>query len=126
MDRRPLPQAAVLAGHLNDRLVPAVVVGGTAAWLADAAAPWPHDLDILLPPLDSAVTALGEAIADLQPCTRTRWPRSGDELTEFEPWQVRTTLGALDVFALRRPMERTKNVQLGGHTVTFAPRRPLW
>jgi len=122
MNAVPMPAAATLARHLRERQVPAVIVGGTARWLVDPTSRRPRDLDVLLPATDDALAALERGLAELDPFSRTRRPRRGAELPEWEPWQLRTRLGNLDVFVLRSPAERTTEVLLHGVPVPVAVR----
>lgn len=98
------PGPVVLAEHLVAAGVPLVVVGGAARWLrAPARAPIPRDLDVLLPPTNDAVAALLASLPGVEGWSRTRRPRGGAELAEYEPWQLMTAFGGLDVFVLHRP-----------------------
>ncbi|MGQ0466941.1 MAG: hypothetical protein ACT4QG_16675 [Sporichthyaceae bacterium] len=115
-----LPQPVRLATALVEAGVPIVVAGGTAAWLtASDEAPLPSDLDVLLPPTDDAVAGMVAALALVNGRSVTRCPRHGEELVEFEPWQLMTDLGPLDVFALQRPLRLTRAVQLGAGMEVF-------
>lgn len=106
--------------------MPAVVVGSTATWLLDRTRRWPKDLDILLPPTGPAIVSLRGALTELRSRSRTRIPRRGAELVEFEPWQLHTCLGGLDVFALRQPVEFVRWVRVGATGVPVTDRAVAW
>lgn len=109
------PDPIVLAEHLVAAGVPVVLVGGAARWLrAPNDAPVPGDLDVLLPPTDAAIAAVLGVLPGVDGRSRTRRPRTGPELAAFEPWQLVTRHGGLDVFVLHRPLPAVTHAVHGG------------